>query len=270
MDRQDDASPPKPVAPEIDAEAMDHLDDDVCTDVAAGLVAPAKLKLILSHVDACPECERRLMAAAGDREFIRSKAEAEGWAGAHGNASVSSRQAPAQSARSVTRLLRNPRFALPLALAAGLLIFFLARPSDVPPRADLAPYWIPATGELLKLRSAHPSDADSLFWAGLGAYERHDTAHALALLEASRAGGGLDDLRALHLASLLINAGRAGETLKLLKELEIDTLPMPWREDASWMEYLALIRLRRTDEAAARLKLMATWPGRVGDLARGR
>jgi hypothetical protein len=68
----------------------------------------------------------------------------------------------------------------------------------------------------------------------------------------------------------LVNARRAEEALELLKKIEIDYLPLPWRDDASWLEYLDLVTLGRSKQADGRLEAMSQRPGRIGDLARER
>ena len=182
-----------------------HLDDDLCTDIVAGLLAREALGRVLAHVDACPACETRLMAAAGDWEAIRSRAAAEGWPTVSRPAPSAQRHPDTTSPYAARRL----RLLLPLALAAGVLLLLLVRLPRQPRQVEDLSYWIPATGELLKLRAGHAVDADSTFWVGLRAYEVHDIPAATALLSRAHAEGSLDDLRRLHLASLLVNAGRA-------------------------------------------------------------
>lgn len=254
------AEPPMDEGP-----APPHLTRDTCMDLVTGLLPEPARGAALDHLRACPTCEARFRHVGADYEGVRARPAPAGWR----------RDTAPEEAPTPVHLTPRParsylRIALPLALAAAL--FLVARawwPRPAPPRAGAEGYWIPITGELQQLRAPGGEESDSTFWNGLAAYQAHDTARARALLEAARTPGGYDDLRRLYLASVLLNAGQATEALALLDVLRIETLPMPWREDATWMKYRALAALRRDTEADALLRRMAAWPGRVGDLARG-
>lgn len=245
--------------------APPHLARDTCMDLVTGLLPEPARAAALDHLRACPACEAVFREVGADYEGVRARPAPAGWG--RDTAPVDA-PAPVRPVPHPTRMFL--RVALPLALAAA--IFLVARtwwPHSAPPRAGAEGYWIPITGELQQLRAPGGDESDSTFWNGLTAYQAHDTARAQALLESARTAGGYDDLRRLYLASVLLNAGQPGDALALLDGLGIDTLPMPWREDATWMKYRALAALRRDPEAEALLRRMAAWPGRVGDLARG-
>lgn len=247
-------------------EACGHLDEDDCIDLVAGLVPAARRSRMLDHAGGCAACERRLLTAGADLESLRSKPAPAGWAVPTSNGSPAPRALeppiPIMPRRSVVR------FAIPLALAAALVVVLLRTIPGKERGPVPRPYWMSTSGDLQRLRSAHGSDADSLFWQGLAAYESHDAGRAVKLLTDAQATGGLNDLRRLYLASALVNRGEARAALDLLEALRIEQLPMPWRDDARWMKYQSLVQLRRSAEARQLLDQLAEQPGRVGGMAR--
>lgn len=246
---------------ESDREVDEHIDEDLIIDLVAGLVQGRERDRLLDHIGACRSCEECLIAAGGDWEAIRSNPAPEGWRERGRDPVLPGLEDPGR--RVIRRMIR---LSIPLSLAAAILVLVVTRIPKSP--AENPTFWIPATGEILKLRGAHSTDADSTFWLGLNAYERHDVRTATARLKDAKASGGMEDLRRLHLASLLVNSGQGREAMDILTALEIEFLPLPWREDAGWIEYLALVELGQYGEADRRLAEMATWPGRIGQMAR--
>ena len=239
-----------------------HLDAETLTELVLGLAAEDVVARAIAHAGECAVCEARLRETVGDLESFRAR----------GAVLPDLAAAPADSrARRALALPRRPfalRWAIPLAAAATLMVVVLTRPpGGVRPR-ETSPYWIPAATDVQVLRDVHHDDADSSFWAGLEAYESHDADRTRSLLEKAHATGGLEEMRRLYLSSSLLNAAHAEESLRLLATLSPDELPMPWRQDARWMTYEALLRLHRGAGADSLLDVMAAWPGHVGDLAR--
>ena len=246
-------SPPRPRA---------HLDADTLTELVLRLAAEDVVAHAIAHAGECAVCEARLRETVGDLESFRAR-----WA-----AMPDLEAAPADArARLSLAPQHRPfalRWAIPLAAAAALMVVVLTRPPGGVRSREASPYWIPATTDVRVLRDAHRDAADSSFWAGLEAYESHDADRARALLGVAHATGGLEELRRLYLSSSLLNAEHAEASLRLLGTLSPDDLPMPWRQDARWMTYQALVRLHRGAGADSLLDVMAAWPGHVGDLAR--
>ncbi len=235
-----------------------HLSEDRCLDIVAGLASSSALEEALRHARVCPECDERLRRCAADFEALRAR-EARGEA-----APADVPSPPARPSWTWT----DPRVWAPLAAAAALVALFFLRP-HAPSRPEEAARWIAVDRDLVLTRG-DANGADSLFRAGLEAYERHDAAAAARLLAASHATGGEEDLRRLYLASALVTASRPAEALAVLDDLRPASLPEPWRSEGLWVRYLALDRAGRRDEAAAELRELADAPGAIGSMARER
>jgi hypothetical protein len=78
----------------------------------------------------------------------------------------------------------------------------------------------------------------------------------------------ISSLQRLMLASALVNDGQPREALDVLDRLEIFSLPVRWREQAQWVEYLALRDAGRSEDAHARLDKLSKYESDIGERAR--
>lgn len=205
-----------------------HLDDDRLLDLVHGLSSEEDTRTWLDHLRACATCEERFRAMDGDREYQRSKIAA---------CHASSAPTPA----------RSRAWLLVAASVATIAIAVAVVTRVAPERSAATAHWIPVDEETLRFRS---DDADGgpthdAWYAALDAYERRDVELARVRLEEATAPAGYEDVRAIYLADVWVRIGRSAESLALLDDLDLPTLPPPWRERA-------LRIVRRAEKAGGR------------------
>jgi tetratricopeptide (TPR) repeat protein len=151
-------------------------------------------------------------------------------------------------------------------VAAAVVACLLLWPGQKANETASTPFWIERNLDEIAPRSGASSQAT--LQQGLRAYEHHDAARAVELLEKAAGEEGMDEIRRLYLASALLHVGRADESIRLLDELEPMTLPPPWRGDALWTLHAALLQNGRSTAADSLLEQMADIPGKTGQRAR--
>ncbi len=159
--------------------------------------------------------------------------------------------------------LRETGLALIVAL---LLVAACGRNDDKPPE-----YWIPQGRDVRGLATDEVF-ADDELWAGINAYDSRDVGHALAYLRSTSSRGVYGDVGNVYLASALSLSRHYERALSTLGRVDEDSLPQPWRDEARWIEYIALCGIgdNGREQASRILEELARVEGEVGDLARER
>jgi hypothetical protein len=229
-------------------------DESRLIDLVAGLLTKEDSEETLGHIRRCSECEQRLRALVSDYETLRGGAMPRM---VDGHIQV----------ESPKRRLVPGRWVV---VAAAVVVLASVAAIQLSRRGDAREYWIPVGGEAAVLRSAGGSDSSQI-QSALQPYQDRDPEAAIEQLTALQIP--YEDvtaisLRGLYLASAYLNANRPEEALQTLKWVVVAWLPAPWRWEAQWVEYLALVRLDRRDEARIVLEMLSQEPNEFGARAR--
>ena len=263
-----------------------HLDEHVCLDLLQGLLSPAERERILAHVADCHACEKLLQERAAETErleatrVLRSLPDGEVVLERRGTAIRSDagghQRQWAPLWRSLSRMWgsivsgfrqRRYRFALGFAaVAAVLLVIFWPHLQQTSEMGHLV--WLPTSVGRLQVRAAAEAAARHDLAAGFDAYEDHDAARAISLLEKAKASGQLEMLREVYLGSAYALSGRHADAVSVLRTVRLQILPDPWGSEACWTLYVALRESGRQAAADSLLQVMAEERGEVGDRAR--
>jgi hypothetical protein len=241
----------------------EHLDEDLLLDLAHGLLAADQAEIALAHLRRCPSCDERFRVEVRVRERARA-------AGAPRPATVAA-IARGGKPHERTRAGFPARWgAVAIVAAAAVALIAVILPRTWTARSESIPdYWLPLDrGEITLLRAPSSPDALGEMHLGLQAYERHDAAASLALLERASVPESYRALRDLFRSSALLHVGRPEDARLVLEDMRIHAMPEPWRDRAQWLLYLAL-RATGERERAEELRIgLASMPGEIGDLAR--
>jgi len=189
----------------VENRRVEESDLDLVLDFGAGLLDEAERADVVARCRRDPAFEALLRQHLGDAE-----------------AALLDRRMVRRSNWS-----RWLRFGAPLAAAAVVVIAVTTmRPGR---NEGSQEYWIQIPWQATVSRGE--ADAEAL-QAGIEAYESRDLEHAIELLEPLRLQNGQEDLRRLYLASALLLSGQAQRGRRMLEELNVETLPRPWREEA--------------------------------------
>jgi hypothetical protein len=230
-----------------------HVSDDRLIDLVNHLLSPEEEKLALAHIEACVSCEARFRTVLLDHETAKS---------------LQNPSARTDGKGVISLPRRPPRRLGAVALIAAAAVVALGMVYFSSRRAGPEAYWIPLAFDSSSLRAA-----DSISNGSSAAFHAYDQRDAQKTIELLRAAPPVDDemlssLQRLVLASALVNDHQPREALDVLDKLEIFSLPVRWREQAQWVEYLALRDVGRDDDARARLEKLAGYEGDIGDRAR--
>lgn len=229
------------------------IDDDRLIDFVNRLLPLEMEQDVLAHLRECNLCESRLKVVIRERELARTK--------------------PVPTVRDGVVLPQQPRrtpgrrvaavVSVAAAVVAVSLWWFNARQST--PEA----YWMPIELGRTTLRSESP-EADANLGQALDSYGRQDARGTIDLLREAPVPQDemLASVQHLMLASALVNAGDYEAAIEVLEELDLPTLPLPWRHRGLWVHYLALRGAGRTGELRAVLNELASDPGDLGEMAR--
>ena len=191
------------------------------------------------HVAQCRNCEDAFLTIVRDRELIRSR-----------KAPVPSELSNTLPVRQRSRRRRLPGIAAGVALAAVLaLTLQLTSTSSAPD------YWISQNYfEGKHQRNGHDSEARQ---AMLNAYRQHNAKEVLrnySKLKASPARPEVFLIPTILAASAELNAGRPERALDYIHSLDRQFIPMPWKEEALWIQYLGHSRLDQDKDACRALE----------------
>ena len=215
-----------------------HLSDDVLIDLVQGLLSPQEAAVANRHLEGCPECEERARVHLRDRESLR----AAGTPRKQDGQFVAGGAPPPRMHRAHARTSLYVMAVASLVIVAAVAFW---------PRPDTA-YWFPTQFVESVSRGGSNGYANALKQAR-GLYEARDaegTLDALHGIDLSEASLSVRTTTALYRASALVNLGRCGEAIDALRQIdaafagdafieELKALPLPWREEALWILFLA-------------------------------
>jgi len=244
--------------------ANKHLTEDRLIDLLAGLVSNEEQTSAVAHMRECTLCEDHFRMLARERETLLAKPSPRFVGGEIVLPSY-------EVIHLRPRILQSKRArwigGATVAAAAVALAFALHLVGPSP--SDAEDYWLPALEEAIET-SPQPGPPTQLQMA-LEAYEDHDPARALALLENTNApqpDEQKETLKRLYQASALVNENRAGEAQQILDDLDISSLQEPWRGRAHWVRYLTLRKNHQDNVADEILESLLQDPGEIGEMAR--
>lgn len=184
-----------------------HVEEEELLDLALGLCPPERAAGIMAHVRECPVCEEHLRERSRSVERARATAPVN------------------RSSKPAGRLARPLRWMAPALLAAGVA-FALLLPKLTGTSEESV--WLPVE-EAPALRSEGVSAA---LEAGVEAYRSRDADAAIAALERAREEGRLELIGRVLLASAYEIRGDPTRALTLLEEIDLLSIPQPWRDRA--------------------------------------
>ena len=205
-----------------------HVSGDHLIDLARGLVDRDRRAADLAHLRACEACERRFRDVCRESEILDLER------------TVGARAEPRP---------RRWRVAWVVSAAAAAALAFVAvfQLTGGGP-TDHLDYRLPVQAEPLILRSL-PDRADTAsLLAAVEAYGRDDFRRVTQLLDGRELHDELDFLNLFH-ASALVWTGRDADAETVLGRLNIETLPLPYRDRARRILYVALRRGGKNAEA---------------------
>ncbi len=230
----------------------EHVDDDRLLDCVGGYLAPAERGAALDQVRACEECAARLRTYAATHEIARARAMQV----------VGAARAP----------LRRPwrrygSIAAMLVLATTASYVWWTASHRISPGAQ-AIEWLPSPDPSVLTRGSASNDAFEKIHRGLAAYNVHDAATAVTLLESVQVDGPLEQVRVMYLGNALLQTSRAPEALRVLRSLAWNLIPEPWNGEAQWSLARAMAQSGETERADSLLTSLSVRPDDIGERAR--
>lgn len=199
------------MAPEI------HCDADRLIGWALGLNAPTPAEQ--THLEGCAECERRLLELRGER--------------------VRAELAAPTPPRHVPRYLA---LAAMLILGVATSLWLWTSRTQPPVQQAALERRLPVDVALVEVRSSSDDAEREKLLSALAAYERGDLDGAIAGFEAIDARSRYDGIRLIYLASALALVDEHRRVDAILDELDVPTLPQPWRDRAMRVEIVSAER----------------------------
>lgn len=243
--------------------ACHHPSEDRLIDLATHLADAREREDALEIVRMCPECEAHFKEVCRRLETVRlgPRPRIE-----DGRISLVGRPARAIHGPSRTMVA----MALGAAAAVTLAVLLLWGPGGRSP-SDGLDYWLPTDSERMLFRSGSPpGTAHAKFSEAIEAYTRHDTRRVVDLLAHEPMDEIAERPMKLLLASALVWEGRNAEAKRRVEELQVERIPVPYRDRARWVLLTALERSGDREEARKILEELAAGSGPFSEQARRR
>ena len=185
---------------------------DLVVDFSLGLLSSDQEQVLLAAARENPELDAMLRQQCENFERLR----------------------PLQTPQKVTQVSAQPAVVRPLfrqprtwfwtsAVAASLaLVVWLS------PGSDSNQYWLPIDEAMLVQRS--DSSGNDGLRQGIEFYSAGKLPQAIVALQGAEVQGAMKDVRDIYLASALINAKRTFEAHKIMTDMDLESLPAPWRD----------------------------------------
>jgi len=193
-------------------DSRDRDQMDLVVDYSLGLLSSDQEKVLLATARANPELDAMLRQQCEDYRRLRASRKPR-------KVAVNFRT----DRITPLPLLRQPRtWLLTTALAASVALFV-----GLNPGSDSDQYWLPVDDAMLVQRSH--SAVDEGLRQGIEFYSVGELPQAITALQGAELQGAMRDVRDIYLASALINAGRPLEAHIIIEDMDLDSLPTPWR-----------------------------------------
>ena len=241
-----------------------HLCEDQLIDLLGGLLSRTEESESLAHMRGCALCENHFRMLTRERESLRAMPSPR----FVGGEIVLPRYDLIHSRPRIFRS-RRANWIGAAAVAAAVVTIALATHLFGPSPSDAEDYWLPAPNQVIV--PAPESGPPTHMQMAIEAYEDHDPARALALLEnvgMPHRNEETEMLRRLYQASALVNDDRPREAQQILDDLDISQMTEPWRARANWVQYLMLRKSDQISRADHVLKELLDEPGEIGEMAR--
>jgi hypothetical protein len=243
-------------------ESHDHVSEDRLIDLLNGLAPEQDARESLVHVRGCALCENHLRMLVRERESLRARP-----APRYVGGEIMLPRYDVVPGRLGVLRSRRARWIGAASIAAAAVVVFLATYLFQPSTSDAVDYWMPTPLRDVSMDMPGPPTPLSM---AMDAYEEHDPARALALLENVGQDRNETDamLRRLYQASALVNDDRPEEARQILDDLDVTRLPEPWRGRAGWVQYITLRKTAEDSRADQVLEELTQEPGEIGEMAR--
>lgn len=230
-----------------------HFSENTCLDLLGGFLADTERNAAVAHLESCAECERLFMEWAAYRERLRSRPVAQA--------------VVVRSSGRFRRLLSQSMWAAAaLGVAAAIVLVVSWRPFATTPE-PLEPHSLPTLRDRVQHRNSRLNWPEDLAEA-IGAYDASDDQRVVELLGEQRFDEPWEARRRIYLASASARLGRFAVAAEILRDVDFDTVPDPWRGEAVWTLYVALRRCGNDREAIDVLQRLAAEKGEFGERAR--
>lgn len=277
----------RPISDSGSDEQSFHLDEHRCLDLLQGFLSSGEEEKILSHLTACPACEKLLQERATERARLeatrvlrtgpRGKLILERRGTAVRGHKVERKRRTlwdlfSQLFKGIPAVFGKRRFRLAGGLAAAAVVFLLFTwlhyiKTPRSPYLHLLPHY----SFQLQTREVFEAVAINDIKTGLEAYEAEDFKRAVELL--TRAGESElnethETIRRIYLGSALAWRGKYKDALKVLEKVSFPLVPGDWGMEAQWTLYIVLKESSREASADSLLQVLSVKPGEVGERAR--
>lgn len=210
-----------------------HPHDDRLIDLAHGLCHTSHRKNLLKHLHSCAACEERFRKIVAEHERLAAEGLPPFLA--------KGRQKSAWFSKKGVRW--------GAAAAAVVLVFLLLAPlTSLRKTTVTGHYWMPIDAEETLLRVGTTEVDREVFLKALAAYRSHSADEVVALLAGKTIPPEFDSLKLL-MASALLNSGKPHQASEILLGLNLDTMPLPWRDRGKLILAEAFIREGKKEEA---------------------
>lgn len=242
-------------------QTPDHIDDGRMIDLLNGLVQDDVASVLLAHLKTCADCEQRFVRLARHHETLRSRPSPYLSADGRITQRSSSSRGPRRWTLSAVGLL-----------VAAVAVLAVIVPRMLPPAdSGAGVYWMPTEDDERTIRAREDVSNLRHLAEGVEAYRKHDldrATDALESIEFGRLQQEFESIRRLYLASAYVNEQRYEAAIELLPEWAMVHFPMPWRQRARWVAYLANRGAGNAEAASQLLDTLVEAGGDIGKRAR--
>jgi hypothetical protein len=249
-----------------------HADDELFVDILNGLASESDAAAVYRHLRECPECEATFVRLAREHERLRADDRPVLTPGGVVLEPLGEKEGSAAGWRAVAT--RGRAVAVAAVVVAAVVTLVFAPRLTRSPSGDGPVYWMPAEPQLATLRTRDSNDSSDdvrTLSVAIEAYERHDAAETIRLLESISIAlpyEEYDVIALLYLASARVNTGDFEGATTAIDGVLLGYMPYRWRQQGRWVLYLAHEGLGRSEEALQYLEPLLEDTGELGERAR--
>lgn len=264
-----------------------HVTEEVCLALLNALLSSEERDQVVSHLSACPSCEKMFAQMAIEREDLRASMELEFGpdgellqhrlrepiaAGSEPSGVGPLQETWPEKAEAFwNRFLsgfRRPRHQFGLGLAATIAVVLILLWPRGPETPDTTLHWLTISDSGSSVRTSVEMRENPDLADGIEAYAARDLKRAIDVLRKTEASGQQEIARRIFLASSLALEGEHTEAVSILESVDAWSLPDPWGAETLWTLYVSLSKTGEQASADSLLRVLATKRGEVGDRAR--